>query len=108
MGRSGLGLLRDDEGRAPQRWPGEPAGLYTEYFRSWRRTRPDELTRYAIGTTARPTLLPAHDWDGSPDKVVRHSLGYATLRGSGPEQRLGALEDSEADGSWWTKRSNGT
>ncbi len=28
-----------------------------------------------------------------------------TLRGSGPEQRLCALEDSEADDCWGTKRS---
>jgi hypothetical protein len=54
MGRSGLGLLRDDKGRAPQRWRSE--GLYNEYHRSRRRTGPDELTRYSIGTTARPTL----------------------------------------------------
>jgi hypothetical protein len=33
--------------------------------------------------------------------------GYATLRVRGPEQRLGALEDSEADGCWRTKQSNG-
>ncbi len=33
--------------------------------------------------------------------------GYATLRGRGPEQRLSALEDSEADDCWRTKRSNG-
>jgi hypothetical protein len=32
-----------------------------------------------------------------------HPPGAATLRGSGPEQRIGEPEDSEADGSWRTK-----
>jgi hypothetical protein len=68
---------------------------------------PGRLTCYAIGTTAsadpRGIFLPAHHWDVSPNKVFRHS----TLRGSGPEQRLIALEDSEADDCWRTKRSNG-
>jgi hypothetical protein len=64
---------------------------------------PDELIRYAIGTTARPTL------GGFPPAHSRPPLGRipgyghppldppgrATLRGSGPEPRLGATEDSE-------------
>jgi hypothetical protein len=66
------------------------------------------------GLLRRPSLggffLPAHLWAGSPGEVICHPLdppGYATLRGSGPEQRLGALKDSEADDCWRTKWSNG-
>ncbi len=70
---------------------------------------PGRLTCYSIGTTAsadpRGIILPAHDWDGSPVKVIRHSTRRATL--PWPEQRLGALEDSEADDCRRTKRSNG-
>ncbi len=92
------------------------AGLYNEYHQSLRRrTRPSGpgLTNLLCHRDYGPAdprgiFLPAHDWDGSPGKVMRHSIRRAAiLRGSGPEQRLGALEDSEADGSWRTKRSDG-
>jgi hypothetical protein len=56
-GRSGLGLLRDDVRRAPQRCASE--GLDHEYRRSRPRSDPREpglLTHCAYGTTARPTL----------------------------------------------------
>ncbi len=113
-GRSGLDLLRDDEGRAPQR---RATGDSKEYYRSRMQRAeprgPGRLTRYAIGTTARPhlgdsTLGPY--WDGPPGKVIRHSIRQATLPfgESRPEQRFGAPEDSEADGSWQTMRSDGT
>jgi hypothetical protein len=42
-----------------------------------------------------------------PWETARASLPFVTLRGSGPEQRLGALEDSEADDSRRTERSHG-
>jgi hypothetical protein len=41
---------------------------------------PDELTRYAIGTTALPTsgdFHRPHHGDRSPDKVIRHSARRA-------------------------------
>ena len=113
-GRSGSYLLRDDEGRAPQR---RATGDSKEYYRS--RTQraeprgPGRLTRYAIGTTAQPHLGDSPlgpYWDGPPGKVIRHSIRQATLPfgESRPEQRFGAPEDSEADGSWRTMRSDGT
>ena len=113
-GRIGSYLLRDDEGRAPQR---RATGDSKEYYRS--RTQraeprgPGRLTRYAIGTTARPHLGDSPlgpYWDGPPGKVIRHSIRQATLPfgESRPEQRFGAQEDSEADGSWRTMRSDGT
>jgi hypothetical protein len=44
---------------------------------------PERLNCYAIGTTAsadpRGIFPPAHDWDGSPFKVIRHSTRRATL-----------------------------
>ncbi len=113
-GRSGSDLLRDDEGRVLQR---RATGDSKEYYRS--RTQraepsgPRRLTRYAIGTTARPHLGDSSlgpYWDGPPGKVIRHLIRQATLPfgESRPEQRFGAPEDLEADGSWRTMRSDGT
>ena len=77
-GRSGSDLLRDDEGRAPQR---RATGDSKEYYRS--RTQraeprgPGRLTRYAIGTTARPHLGDSPlgpYWDGPPGKVCEHGF----------------------------------
>jgi hypothetical protein len=113
-GRSGSDLLRDDEGRAPQR---RAYGDSKEYYRSRMQRAdprgPGRLTRFAIGTTARQHLgdsPPGPYWDGPSGKVIRHSIRQATLPfgESGPEQRFGALEDSEADGSRWTMWSDGT
>ena len=78
-GRIGSYLLRDDEGRAPQQ---RATGDSKEYHRSrMQRAEPREsgrLTRYAIGTTARP-----HLGDSSPGQG--HSAldppGSSTLRG---------------------------
>ena len=74
---------------------------------------PGRLTRYAIGTTAWPLLggfPPDPYWDGAPSRGLRHSTRRAPrpFRGSGPEQRISELMDSEADGCWRTKRSDGT
>ena len=50
---------------------------------------PGRLTCYAIGTAAsadpRGIFLPAHHWDGSPGKVIRHSTRRAPrpFRGAG-------------------------
>ena len=113
-GRIGSYLLRDDEGRAPRQ---RATGDSKEYHRSrMQRAEPREsrrLTRYAIGTTARPHLGDSPlgpYWDGPPGKVIRHSIRRAALPfgESGPVLRFGAPEDSEADGSWRTMRSDGT
>jgi hypothetical protein len=113
-GRSSSDLLRDDEGRAPQR---RATGDSKEYYRSRMQRAeprgPGRLTRYAIGTTARPHLGDSSlglYWDEPPSKFIRHSIRQATLPfgESRPEQRFGAPEDSEADGSWRTVRSDGT
>ena len=70
---------------------------------------PGRLTRYAIGTTARPLLgdfLPGPYWDGPLSRGLCHSTRRAPrpYRGSGPEQRISELMDSEADGCWRTMR----
>ena len=86
-GRIGSYLLRDDEGRAPQQLA---TGDSKEYYRCRvQRAEPREsgrLTRYAIGTTARPHLGDSPlgpYWDGSPGQG--HSAldppGNSTLRG---------------------------
>ncbi len=49
-----------------------------------------------------------NDYDNEPGHPPLDPPGAATLRGSGPEQRIGEPEDSEADGSWRTRRSDGT
>jgi hypothetical protein len=73
---------------------------------------PGRLTCYAIGST---TSADPRGFSTGPSlgRLLEQGhppldpQGYATLRGRGLEQRLGALEDSEADGCWRTKRSNG-
>ena len=77
------------------------------------QVKPGRLMRYAIGTTARPPLggfstRPILGRAPEPGHPPLDPPGAATLRGSGPEQRLGEAEDSEADGSWRTRRSDGT
>jgi hypothetical protein len=56
---------------------------------------PGRLTCYAIGTTAsaepRGILLPAHHWDGSPGKIIRHSTRRATRPFGGAGPRSGSV-----------------
>ena len=113
-GRSGLGLLRDDVIRAPYRWLSD--GLGDEYQWSQQRAGSSQarttnsLRHRDYGPAATRGIPPGPYWDGTPEPghPPLDPQGAATLRGSGPEQRIGAPEDSEADGSWRTRRSDGT
>ena len=102
-GRSGLGLLRDDVIRAPYRWL--PDGLGDEY--QWSQQRDGSSQARTTNSLRQPdrTSGTLH-----PGKVIRHSIRRAALPfgESGPVLRFGAPEDSEADGSWRTMRSDGT
>ena len=82
---------------------------------------PPNRSRCVIWTTGPADIPgdfpPAHHWDGSPGpgRVIRRLSrwqGRATLPGprtrSGPEQRLGAPEDSGRVGPGQAKRSDGT
>ena len=96
-------------------------GLYQGPHRSQSRTGttslvqggPGRLTCYAIGTTASTadTRGILHRFMGRPPEQGHPPLdppGAATLRGAGPpEQRIGGLEDSEAEDCLRTRRSNG-
>jgi hypothetical protein len=75
---------------------------------------PGRLSCYAtpLGLRRRPTLggFSYRPMIGTDPQVRSSATRPAGLRdpsGSVPEQRLGALEDSEADDCWRTKRSNG-
>ncbi len=96
-GRSGLGLLRDDVIRAPYRWL--PGGLGDEY--QWSQQRAGSSQARTTNSLLRPgrhsgDFLPAPYWDGPPEPghPPLDPPGAATLRGSGPEQRIGEPEDS--------------
>jgi hypothetical protein len=77
------------------------------------QVEPGRLIRYAIGTTARPPLggfffRPILGRVPEPGHPPCDPPGAAILRESGPDHRIGGLEDSESDGIWRTKRSAGT
>jgi hypothetical protein len=93
-GRSGSDLLRDDEGRAPQR---RATGDSKEYYRSrTQRTEPrgpGRLTRYAIGTTARPHLGILHSAHIGTGPRAR-SYGTRSARQRYPSGRAGLSSGS--------------
>jgi hypothetical protein len=81
-GRIGLGLHRT-MGRAPQHRILE--GLYqgthwSQLLAGPRRTWTTDLLRHRDYSIGRPSgdFPPAHHWDGSPGKVIRHSTSRAT------------------------------
>ena len=74
---------------------------------------PGRLTCYTIGTTARQLLGGFSTWPilgraPEPRPPPLDPPGAAILPGSGPEQRISELVDSEADGCWRTMQSDGT
>jgi hypothetical protein len=91
-----LGTSKDHTGRAPQHRILE--GLYQGTHRSQLRAGPSRTwttnlnllrhRNYGIGRPSRGNFLPAHHWDGSPGKVIRHSTRRATrasgFGGAGP------------------------
>ncbi len=103
-GRSGLGLLRDDEVRAPQSRLSEE--LNHEYHRSRRRARPSwpgRLTRYAIEATSRPPL------GGFPTLLILGRVpepGHppSDLPGAGAPRPLWGAGLSRGSVRWRTRR----
>ena len=92
-------------------------GLYTSTDGSWQRTGPrgtgttNALRHRDYGSVAtRGIIYPAHIRTEPLSRGLRHSTRRAPqpFRGSGPEQRISELVDSEADGCWRTMRSDGT
>ena len=92
-------------------------GLYRSTGGSCRRAGPrgpgttNALRRWDYGPAAtRGIFYPAHIGTEPLSRGLRHSTRRAPrpFRGSWPEQRISELMDSEADGSWRTKRSDGT
>ncbi len=99
-GRSGLGLLHGTTryvlgiGLTLQRVPPEPAAGRTKWARSCRTT--NSLRRDYGPADPRDIFHPAHI--GTGPWARSSATRPAALRGIGPEQRLGVLEDSEAGG----------
>ncbi len=84
MGRSGLGLLRDDVIRAPYRWLSD--GLGDEYQLEWGQQRAgssqarttNSLRHWDCGPAAtRGIFYPAHIGTGPLSQVTRHSTRRA-------------------------------
>ncbi len=94
-GRIGLGLHRTTRAALPSIGSSRDS---TEHLMGASSgpdlVRPGRLTCYAIGTTASADppgiFLPAHHWDRSPGKVIRHLTRRATRSfwGAGPKEIL--------------------